>query len=259
MRPKPKSHQRPIRLFAGKPKPAPKRTSQPKPAQVPEENKPTLVAFLLDRTGSMQENKAETITGFNSYREELLKQNLSGMRFTLTQFNSISIDILHDAVPVIGVDPLTDKSYQPAGGTPLYDAIGKTIRATEKKAGDKYKVLFVTLTDGEENSSSEYSLEAIRDLIKEKEDKSAWTFAHIGVGLNGWAAARSYAHGTVSVSNILRSEPGEERAMYRRVAGQTVSYACSAGNTMKSAKNFWVGSDPADQGGPESLKRKDKK
>lgn len=198
-----------------------------------------LVAFLLDRTGSMSDCKAETISGFNAYINELMKNYDPNDRFTLTQFDTQGIDIVHDAVPLKKVDELTDETYQPRASTPLYDAIGKTVRATEAKAGDKYKVLFVTLTDGEENSSHEWNLDSIQKLIKEKENKAHWTFAHIGVGINGWNAARAYSVGTRSASNVMHADKGDEAATYRKFAGQTMSYKANVGACGQSMSRFW--------------------
>lgn len=204
-------------------------------------NKPTLVAFLLDRTGSMAACKDETIKGFNGYIEELSKQKNGEIRFTLTQFDSIAVDIVHDAVPLNRVARLTDETYTPRANTPLYDAIGKTVRATEKQAGETYKVLFVTLTDGLENASSEWHEEAIRQLIKEREDKDHWTFAHIGVGANGWASTARYSAGTKSASNVLKIQPKQTKQVYRSFARATRSYACNASAGGQSVSALWSG------------------
>lgn len=204
-------------------------------------NKPTLVAFLLDRTGSMANCKDETIKGFNGYIDELSKQKNGGMLFTLTQFDSIAVDIVHDAVPLNRVARLTDETYAPRANTPLYDAIGKTIRATESKAGEKYKVMFVTLTDGLENASSEWNEETVRALIKDKEDNAHWTFAHIGVGANGWAATERLARGTISAANVLKIKPSQTKKAYRSFARATHSYACNAGASGQSVSHLWSG------------------
>jgi len=203
------------------------------------ENKPTLVAFLLDRSGSMQKCKDETIKGFNSYIEQLRAKDKGTMRFTLTQFDSEAVDLIHDAVPLKDVRKLTDETYTPRSFTPLYDAIGRTIRATEAKTTGEYKVLFVTLTDGQENASTEWNSDSIKVLIKSKEDKAHWTFAYIGVGIQGWAATSTIAAGTSGASNVLRSSHQNTGKAYARFAGATVAYACSTGNLDCSVQNLW--------------------
>lgn len=203
--------------------------------------KSTLVVFVLDRSGSMASCATETISGFNAYIDELKAQKQTGMRFSMVQFDSQGIDTLYTAAELADVKHLNDATFLPRGGTPLYDAIGKTVN-TNRPDTSKHKVLFVTLTDGAENASVEFSLDAIRSLIKEMEDKHAWTFAHIGVGVAGWEAAQKYAYGTLSASNIMRSESDavSQQRQYRRLAGQTISYCSTAMGSAKTVTDFWV-------------------
>lgn len=183
------------------------------------------MAFLLDRSGSMATVQVETIGGFNGYIDELLKKDDGTMRFTLTQFDAVGVDVLHDQVELSEVKKLDETTYKPRGGTPLYDAMGKTINSIEAKKGSK--VLFVTLTDGHENASSEWSESTVRKLIKEKE-AAGWTFAYIGVGLEGFDAVHQLSKGTVSAANVLRSRPEDTAKTYRQMGGMTCSYSASA-------------------------------
>ena len=76
--------------------------------------------MLLDRSGSMQVNKAETISAFNQYVEATQK-SFKG-RFTLTQFDSEAIDTPQLNVKIKEIRKLDDHTYQPRGATPLLDA-----------------------------------------------------------------------------------------------------------------------------------------
>ena len=84
---------------------------------------------------------------------------------TLVQFDSQdSHEVLADALPLSDVDDLTEESFAPRGGTPLYDAMGHaiadaTIRAERRHLGKQgtEEILFVTFTDGLENQSVEYT------------------------------------------------------------------------------------------------------
>ena len=191
-------------------------------------NKPTLVSFLLDRTGSMADCLTETITGFNTYLKELLKNDDGTMRFSLSQFDSQSIDIIHDAVPLKEVKELNKETFVPRFMTPLYDAMGQTIHATVKKAGTEYKVLFATLTDGQENASREYNLESIQHLIKRQEEESKWTFIYVGVGLGGFAATSKVAAGTIGASNVLKTSNKNTVKAYWMMARCSTDYAANA-------------------------------
>ena len=52
----------------------------------------TLVTFLLDRTGSMEAIRDDTIGGFNAYLDGLKGNGATDIDFTLIQFDSVSID-----------------------------------------------------------------------------------------------------------------------------------------------------------------------
>src|SRR5260221_14561392 len=77
----------------------------------------TLVTFLLDRTGSMEPIKDDTIGAFNAYLDGLQKAATS-IDFTFVQFDSISIDKVCVGMPVAQVPRLDASTYQPRASTP---------------------------------------------------------------------------------------------------------------------------------------------
>lgn len=139
------------------------------------------ISFILDETGSMMSIKEKTIKDFNEYIQTINKAK--GI-FTLTKFNTTKVEVVYTK-PIKDVPELTTETYKPTDSTPLYDAIGKTVKALESDEG-KQDILVVVLTDGEENSSKEYDKKAITALMKEKESKG-WTFVYLGVGEAAWA------------------------------------------------------------------------
>ena len=148
------------------------------------------VSFLLDKTGSMGSVAKATISGFNQYVDSL-KSRADEIRFTLALFNSDGTDTLYKGVSLADVKPLDSKSYDPVGATPLYDAVAATIRATEQSLnGKKEEVLVIIMTDGEENSSEEFTREKVFDLIKGKEAEG-WTFAFLGANQDSWGVGES--------------------------------------------------------------------
>jgi len=155
--------------------------------------KKMFVSFVLDETGSMMDVKEQTISGFNEYVDTLKKEaDSKKVRFTLTKFNSDKVEIVHDSVKMSKVAHLNSETYQPAALTPLYDAIGKTIRSLEKNLKSKKKrakALVVIQTDGCENYSKEFNRADIFKLIDEKK-KDGWTFAFLGADQDAYAASR---------------------------------------------------------------------
>jgi len=184
------------------------------------------VALLLDRSGSMQTNKVETISAVNSYIDKT-KEKFKG-RFTLTQFDSESIDIVHDGVKMKDVKHLTEESYQPRGMTPLLDAIGKTLD-TFKTDGFE-NIVFVIMTDGQENHSREYKLEAIRAKIEERR-KLGWQVSYLGTSVDAFREAgqmgfapgqtMNYAGAHVSATMDAYSASNDINALRKVKVGET--------------------------------------
>lgn len=200
--------------------------------------KPTRVVFLLDRTGSMDSVKKETISGFNGYLDTLkAAPNLS---ITLVQFDSVGIDKLCEGAALKDCPRLNSDNYQPRAMTPLYDALGRTLVSTRESVKGE-KVLFVTLTDGEENASVEWNSSKVKNLMKELEDQNHWTFAYIGVGVQGWKAMEQVSSGLISSANVMKitQDPQQVKRAYARAGGQTVAYACSNVSGDVSVSDFW--------------------
>ena len=198
----------------------------------------TLVVLLLDNTGSMQACKLEALSGYNAYFDSLRKEQLGNLRISVVQFNSIITNPLYNDVLLDEVKPMTDAQYLPVGNTPLYDAMGKLMESTEAKA-KKRKVLFVTLTDGEENSSSRWTLAKLQAKMKQCEKKLKWTFVHLGVGAAGWEALQTVARGTQSFANVLKTRQKDLKRSMARAAAGTMSYASSMDQEV--VMGFWKG------------------
>lgn len=179
------------------------------------------VSFVLDETGSMISCKEQTIGGFNEYIKGLQNKG-NDILFTLTKFNTDKIDIIHDSVDIKDVLLLNDDTYIPAACTPLYDAIGRTVRSLEKETkGKKGGVLMVIQTDGLENASKEYTRDGIFNLITEKK-KDGWTFAFLGADQDAWATSQFLG---ISKGNTLSYGLADTRRTISRLSGQTMSYS----------------------------------
>ena len=138
--------------------------------------------FLLDRSGSMETCRTDTIGGFNAF---VADQKTLGGKLTLVQFDH-EINNVFENVPLGEVNPLTSDTFQPRGSTALMDAIGRTIKTHWSKKG----VVFIIQTDGEENSSHAYTKAHIKDLIEQK-TKDGWTFMYLGANQDAFAEAGS--------------------------------------------------------------------
>lgn len=187
----------------------------------------TVIGFLLDESGSMQSLKEETIGSFNEYIESV-RSETKGVVMTLTKFNSQKIEIIYNLKHLEEVPSLDKENYTPDTLTPLYDAIGRTIREMEQYMKGCKKALFIIQTDGYENASKEYSLDAIQKLIKEKE-KENWTFVYLGANLN----EKSSEAGSLGINNTLYYKGGQSAKSFNLLADSTVSF-CRSNETSKN-------------------------
>lgn len=183
----------------------------------------THVAFILDETGSMYSRKKDTIGSFNQYIEDLKKEK--DIRFSLTLFNSAKTELRYKGVRPSKVKPLDAKTYVPSNSTPLYDAIGKTTSDIGKR---KKKVLVVILTDGLENASREYNKEAIKNIIKEREEKG-WRFLFLGCDFDAMAEGMSLG---LQRGQTLNFKPDDIKGATRTAYVATSSYV-SRGSSAK--------------------------
>lgn len=184
----------------------------------------TLVTFLLDRTGSMESIRDDTIGAFNAYLDTL-KQGDDSLYFTLIQFDSMSVDKLHVNQPVKEIPRLTRETFVPRASTPLIDAAFKTIKAVEKSVSGnpQTKVVICIQTDGQENASTEHSWEELNALIKEKFE-AGWQFNFMGAGIDAYNQASRMG---ISADQTLAYSKDTEatQAAFRATARNARRYA----------------------------------
>jgi hypothetical protein len=147
------------------------------------------IAVILDRTGSMESIRDDTIGGFNAF---LQKQQAEPGKATLTlvQFDSQDpYEVVHTFMPLSKVPALTRETFVPRAGTPLLDAIGRGINDLEENLAKMQaktrpsRVVLVIITDGQENASHEFTKGQIEKMIKAKQEKSDWQFVFLSADL----------------------------------------------------------------------------
>ena len=139
--------------------------------------------IIVDESGSMEIIRKQAFVGMNETLDTVRKMQdkFPGIeqKLTLITFDSDHFKWHYDDVTASNTKNLDWKAYRPCAGTPLYDAIGKGVSKVNAQVEDGENVLVTIITDGEENSSEEWTLKAIRKLI-EKLKKQNWTFTLIG-------------------------------------------------------------------------------
>ena len=156
-------------------------------------NNLTELVFVLDKSGSMGGLERDTIGGFNSMLEKQRKED--GDVVISTVLFDDRMQVIHDRVGIDGIRDLTSEDYQVGGCTALLAALGKSIKHINKvqKALSEderpAKTMFVITTDGQENSSHEYSYEKIKKMVEKKQEKKQWEFLFLGANMDAISAA----------------------------------------------------------------------
>ncbi|MFM9033111.1 MAG: VWA domain-containing protein [Mycobacterium sp.] len=145
----------------------------------------TLIAALLDRSGSMQAIADDMRGGFDAFiAKEAGQPGLTTV--TLAQFDD-QYEVVYRDRPVGAVPALV---LEPRSRTALLDAIGRFV--TEIGAGlaalpeseRPADVTVLVMTDGLENASSEWTVEGVRALIAQQESVYSWDFVFLGANMD---------------------------------------------------------------------------
>lgn len=161
--------------------------------------KKTEIAFILDRSGSMEPMTHAAISGFNEFlaaQQATLDDHGKPMpaTFSLILFDHEYLPV-HNREDIRTARPLDLETYVPRGSTALLDAIGRTIDHIGKElAGTPEsdrpsKVIIAILTDGEENASQRYSMAQINQHITHQTRKYQWEFLFLGANQDAIATA----------------------------------------------------------------------
>ena len=204
----------------------------------------TEIIAILDRSGSMEHLTADTIGGYNSFIKE--QQNVSGEAVLTTVLFDDQYELLHDRVDIKKVRPITGKEYFARGSTALMDAMGKTIAAIGAKlhntpeAERPAKVIVFIITDGEENSSVEYTQEKVKEIVELQRNTYKWEFIFIGANIDSFSTAGSLGIDTGNAFCIAADGDGTVRAhsaMRKAVSNYRTSGDIRKGETWEDDLN----------------------
>lgn len=178
----------------------------------------TAIAAVLDRSGSMQDMREDAMGGFNAFLKD--QQDAPGeAELTVALFDHEYV-LLHDAADIKLVKPLDETTYVPRGGTALYDALGRTVNvlqaSIEKRPEDERpgKVIIVIVTDGQENSSSEFTRERVFEQLKKLKADKGWKVMFLAADQDALEVGHSLGVGRARSAAVDGTKVGA-RASYR--------------------------------------------
>ena len=150
----------------------------------------TLIAALLDRSGSMVGSKQATEDG---WRDLIADQRgePGECEVMLAQFDT-EYEVLYPPTDIAAVPEFV---VEPRGGTALLDATGRLITevgrmlAAQPEDQRPGRVICLIMTDGCENSSREWNLDRVKTLITEQQKTYGWEFIFLGANIDAVGVA----------------------------------------------------------------------
>lgn len=140
----------------------------------------TALLLIVDRSGSMQAIRDDMVGGLDNLLAE-----------QATQPGMLTVDVFtfddHIEHTHAFADPATVKvELDPRGMTALYDTIGVAVNDFGTRLAElpdharPSTVQVVIVTDGEENSSREYTIAQVKQLINLQSETYDWDFVFLG-------------------------------------------------------------------------------
>lgn len=168
----------------------------------------TMIVVLLDRSGSMSGQQGHVVEGVNKFLAEQkaidAPASIAFVRFDQDGIsggaNTNMIERFRPMAPLAMCAPLTADEYIPRGGTPLLDAIGKTLNEMENdwRMDQPDRAIMLIVTDGQENASREFKRDQIKRMISSRQASDKWAFIYLGADVDAFAEA---GHIGISLSN----------------------------------------------------------
>jgi hypothetical protein len=199
--------------------------------------------MVLDRSGSMQSIKDDTIGGFDAFISE--QRRLPGRcTVSLVQFDNLYEEV-YTGRDLADVPSLT---LVPRGSTAMLDAIGRAVNATGARLAAMPEderpgtVIVGIMTDGLENASREFTYPMVKALIEQHEQVYDWTFMYMGANQDAIEVGASL--GVARDRSLTYAGPKIAAAMGAYSAsGGTIREAVAAGAPVEQARRRAAYSD----------------
>jgi len=220
----------------------------------------TAILICLDETASMEVVRDATISAFNEFIQD--QRKVAGTaEVWLLRFNTLYNHLERPSyfADLGGVMLLTRENYVPRANTPLYDAVGTMVDAVGKEFAGRpdherpEKVVMLIQTDGEENSSREYTSHQVREMIERQQKDYNWKFVFLGAAQEAWVAGQMM--GIHRSSTIAYDHTGQG-------TGQVMMMASAAASSYRSGESdtmSFIETDIREETDPQAFTKWSKK
>jgi hypothetical protein len=183
----------------------------------------------------MEPLRSDTVGGYNTFIEAQ-KQLPGECDITLIQFND-KREFTYKSVDVKKLEKgLLLEQYNPECGTALLDAVGVAINEKgaelaalpeEQRPG---KVMFVIITDGQENASRDFSYSKIKEMIEHQKSTYNWDFTFLGANIDTFNVASNLGIAGCKAMSFSTSKPDGAKKMFASMSNYTRSARVSKGS-----------------------------
>jgi len=180
------------------------------------------LVLIIDRSGSMAGTEHGIILGHQTIIDALKKTDKNVTLTTIFFDDDIVIECDGKRVRI---DEIKKIIYRPDGTTALFDAWGASITHVNERKRDKNNpypnadVLYLTVTDGEENSSTIFDKTRIRNLMMRERGRS-----NEGHGVREFATVREFGIDYDQFVKDAKLSQNKTQIFYRGDAGIEVLF-----------------------------------
>ncbi len=179
--------------------------------------------LILDKSGSMESVRNETINNFNEQIQTIknLEKEFPDQKYfvSLVTFNDNTQTIIKD-VPASDVKELTRETYIPNGSTALLHAMGEGITSLQDKltpsmSNSSEKIVsavVVVMTDGGENHShylpANWTNKRVKELVEKLNKDQRWTINFLGANQDSFLTGKEYGIAAGNTLNYVSTQAG---------------------------------------------------
>ena len=175
----------------------------------------TDINILVDRSGSMAPIAKDMIGGLTTFiqTQRDLKQEANISYYLFDD----QYEVVFENKPLAEVKD-SDVTLIPRGWTALVDSLGKTINAVGERLSKlseddrPNRVLIVTITDGADNRSREFTSHKLKEMIQHQRDVYAWDFVFLGANIDSFSTAGGIGISRGSTANYTANSLGVSSA-----------------------------------------------